>query len=108
MEEHVINIFVRYDDYSNQPMFLFPNFEFEKLAEAIKSLIDNNILQLCLEPQELKPSSYRKEVDLIIVHREHGIILVEVKSNIKDYQKAQEQLDETERRLYDEHLSRYF
>lgn len=104
VEEHIVSIFVRFGDYSHQPMFVFTNFEFKKLVVGINKLTDNNILQL--HPQQ---NEYQKETDLIIVHRKYGIILVEIKSNIKDYEEAQNQLNVTESLLYDdEHLSEYF
>ena len=80
------------------------------LIKALNKLLENRKYRLLfnLTKDELTPDNYKKETDLIIVHKKCGIILVEVKSNIKGYEEAQEQLDKTENLLYDEHLSKYF
>ena len=102
VEEHVLNAFVRFGDYSHQPMFIFPNFKFKGLVKKINKL----------QQKRIDLTEYQQETDLIIVHREYGIILVEVKSNLKDYdtyKKARNQLINVENLLYDDkHLSQYF
>lgn len=87
-EEIVGNAFIRFGDYTDQPMFIFRNFEIKKM---IKTLNKYDIIE-----QTIK-ENHSYETDLIIVHREFGIILVEVKSNIHHkYEEAQDQLDKRE------------
>ena len=112
VEENVVNVFVRFGDYNNQPMFIFPNFKFEDLVKALNVLLKEYRLLFDIQKGELIPDDYKKETDLIIVHRECGIILVEVKSSKKckqePYESAQHQLDNTENLFCNEHLSKYF
>ena len=110
VEEYVMNVFVRFGDYTKQPMFVFPSFKFESLVKALNELLKEKKYKLLfdLNKEELKAYNYNKETDVIIVHKEYGIILVEIKSNINDYEEAQKQLDKTENLLYNKHLSKYF
>ena len=36
MEEYVMNAFIRFGDYNNEPMFVFPKFKFHELVNWIK------------------------------------------------------------------------
>lgn len=94
VEEQVLNAFIQFGDYTDQPMFLFPNF---KIKEAIETIKRYNLIQEGL----LGKNAHDHETDLIIVHKRLGIILVEVKSNMKqkEYGKAKKQLDERELKL---------
>lgn len=103
LEEYVMNIFIRFGDYSTQPMFVFPNFEFHKLATWINK---QKIVEYKLNLEKQKE---QKETDIIIVHRKYGIIIVEVKSSKNKYKDAKDQLDKAEKWLYDNILlSKYF
>ena len=88
VEEQVLNVFIRFGDYTNQPMFIFPNF---KIKTAINIMKKYDLIEAQAEKLE---QIY--ETDLIILHKRFGIILVEVKSNIKDYDEAKQQLEKRE------------
>lgn len=73
-EHEVLNAFVYYCQKTAQPAFIFHNF---------KWLTKRNITE--------------QETDIIIVHREVGIILVEIKSS--DNKQSKKQLDKSEKLL---------
>ena len=94
VEEHVLNVFIRFGDYTNQPMFILPNFK----IKAVIALINKQHL---IPGNQKNSEKNDYETDLIIVHRRFGIILVEVKSSIKPehYNKAKKQLEDREKKL---------
>ena len=88
-EEKVLRAFVDYGNRHAQPMFIFHNFNFRSLDKFGK-----DPLQLAKNKSSV---GHETEADLIIVHREIGVILVETKSmkkfNSSTYNKAKKQLN---------------
>ena len=89
VEEQVFNAFIRFGDYTNQPMFIFPNF---KIKAVMKKYSPEKV-----KKNKPEKAAHGYETDLLILHRRFGIILVEVKSNIDDYNEAKEQLEKREK-----------
>jgi len=107
-EEKVVSAFIRYGRSHEQPMFIFHNFKFQMLQRTSKQL---NLAE--------KGEQVTQEVDVIIVHRDLGVIVVEIKAiknecdkekdkqnydirnenNKKTYDKAVRQLDKAEKSL---------
>ena len=71
-EEQILNAFVDYGYRHAQPMFIFHGFDFKSLdkfgKDRLKLIMNMNFVQ--------------QETDLIIVHRDIGIILVETKGGL--------------------------
>ena len=100
-EEYVMNAFIRFGDYNNEPMFVFTKFKFHELAKWIKNC---KIIEF-----PSTSAKANKETDILIVHKKYGIIIVEVKRNKNKFKEAQKQCNETLRLLYDNKiLSQYF
>lgn len=94
-EEEILKAFVDYGYLTAQPMFIFHNFDFKDLGT-----FGRNRLKL-----QMNMTVIQKETDLIVVHRDFGIILVETKSTkkftSKTYSHAKEELRRAEKQLFD-------
>ena len=103
-EEKILRAFVDYGNHHAQPMFIFHNFNFRSLDKFGK-----DPLQLAKNKSSVGQTKdgynedHETEADLIIVHREIGVILVETKSMKKfkssTYNKAKKQLDSAMHKL---------
>ena len=92
-EEEVVRKFAEYGTLHKQPMFILHNFNFEALANLIKERNSRKMINI----------NKMKEKDIIIVHRDIGIILVETKSmktfHNGTYRSAKKQLDDIVHKL---------
>ena len=88
-EEKVVRMFAKYGEDHKQPMFIFHNFDFKVLKKLIERNGEENLLVNKLNVD-------KEEKDIIIVHRDIGIILVETKGmetyHKKTYKLAKDQL----------------
>ena len=93
-EEEILRVFVEYGYHTAQPMFVFHSFDFKDL-----DVYGRSRLKL-----QMNMSLIQKETDLIVIHRDFGIILVETKSvkkfASKTYSRAKEELDRAEAQLF--------
>ena len=91
-EVKVVNMFTQYGRTHAQPMFVFHSFKFEKLVSTWKRLKLKLGIQLS-----------SKETDVIIVHRNIGVIVVEIKAMERcqknTYKKVMVQVENTEKLL---------
>ena len=93
-EEKILSAFAELQRTTghHQPMFIFHNFKFKDLVSFMKSL---------KRTEEIRTRD--TESDLIIVHRDIGVILVETKAMKKYdrgmYNKAKDQLEKSEKLL---------